>query len=211
MTGLFTPAIEPASFFNMSGTPERCSAFLFYHITESIMPYNITVMKSGEEIPLPFYKNCEHVYLTRDFMEIHTKYPKWLGYSISVTRVGSAHPPYNREEYLEILTKSLEEKLQAFYVQSEFEAFIAQKERIAINELDRGDWYDDLENYPNIDYVIQYPDHYCILEVHRLKGMRTRDFKKYQIPFPWFPDDPIADTIEELEPILYLIYLGDGT
>lgn len=174
------------------------------------MPYNITIRRFGIKIPTPFYRPCEYVYLVRDFHMLDQKYPAKKGYSITVARVGSKCRSYNRNEFLDILELDDQGRLEAFYVDEEFEAFIAQKRRVQLDDLKRGDWYDDLDSYPNIDFVIEYPDHFPILELYQHPEERDPDFKKYLIPYPWYPNEPVSNSLEELEPLLYLIWLGDG-
>jgi hypothetical protein len=174
------------------------------------MPYDIEIILDNHIIDEPFYNPCDWLYVCRDFQKLSDKYPATEGYQISVSRVGSKVPPYNRDTFLQILGKAHEEQLKAFYLQEEYEAFIALKKKLRFKDLDPNEIWDDLYDIDNLAFVYVYVENFCILQLYDDSAIDDRDFIKYQIPYPWYPNFPESRSLQELEPILYLIWLGDG-
>jgi hypothetical protein len=164
------------------------------------MPYKLTLTFEGKERQLGVADTCDFQLLPKKFQLINAIYPIDQGYDITVNRIGSKYPPFNRRDFKRLLERCAGEDLLVFFFHNdEYETFVGNKRLIDPRDLDGRNYCYHLDCYKNVNQVIKYPRHFHILE---LMGAP----EKYLLPYM---TSPKSNCLEDLELHLYRCYLAD--
>jgi hypothetical protein len=204
-------ALKGHPIIDAAGPNRRLRFHFLTRIKCTTMPYTMKLKYDGKEIPLSKYETVDFYKLKDQFTILDTKMSS--DYEITVGRIGSAHPPFTRSEFREILRTAgglHTGIIEHFFHEDDFDAFVSQKRVVSLDEVAGNAYYKDMEQFQHIRYVILYPSGYYILEIFQAGNHTTQTTDSYAWPVPMDRPAEQSDSLEELERMMYMTYLGDA-
>jgi hypothetical protein len=175
------------------------------------MPYQFRILYQGKEQPMHNLDIAEFPVLTRAFEVLDKTLSE--DFDITVARVGSTHPPFDRKKFKEIIRESEGEQLLVlahFCHEDEFEAFVAKRQVHPANTLSAYPDYELIQGHPNASEVIIYPQGYYIIKVTEPTDQPgvSRDSYLFQPPADVSIEQ--RDELRDMEDVVYMCYLADA-
>lgn len=175
------------------------------------MPYQIKIFRNGVEQDMSSLGPTEFPVLTQAFERFDESLPET--YDITVGRIGSTRPPFDRNRMREIIHESQGQQLLVlahFCYEDEFNAFVQQKEILAADTLIANPDYELIKDHPTATEVYIYPGGYFAIKTAEPGDQPGTSRGEYLFQPPADVKLVRADNLDEIEDTVYMCYMADA-